>query len=100
MEFYSKHYVFSKVPKLYGKTLIAIKLAKLNGNRSMVRELKVNEKQIREWHKQEEVLLKTPKEKRAQHSGTKEQWPDFEKDLRVWINDQRCNSRSLSTVLI
>lgn len=80
--------------------LHAIGLAKVNGNRCTARELNVDEKRIREWRKQEEVLLKMPKLKRAQRRGPKAQWPDLEKELCEWIENQRKNGRSLSTVLI
>lgn len=80
--------------------LNAIKLAKVNGNRGAARELNVDEKRIREWRKQESVLKEMPREKRAQRRGPEAHWPDLENELCSWIENQRKNGRSLSTVLI
>lgn len=55
---YSKHQSYMARFKLN-----PIRLVKVDGNRSTARELNVDEKRIREWQKQEEVLLKTAKEK-------------------------------------
>ncbi|XP_054709435.1 uncharacterized protein LOC129219140 [Uloborus diversus] len=75
-------------------------LFEVNGNRQTARELNVDEKRIREWRKQKDVLMQTPREKRAQRRGPAAKWKDLESELFQWIGDERKNGRSLSTVLI
>lgn len=65
-------------------------------NRSAAGELNVDEKRIREWQEQESM----PKDKQAQRREQEVHWPDLENELCSWIENQRKNGRSLSTLLI
>lgn len=71
--------------------------AKEHGNRATGRKYKVNEKQVRDWRKDEETLRRTEKTKKA-NRGQHAKWPELEKTLETWILEQRAKHKGVSTI--
>lgn len=79
--------------------LNAIAYASQHGNRAASREFSVDEKSIREWRKEKDVL-KTMNTRRRSRRGPEARWPQLEENLKQWIVTQRENHRAVSTVAI
>ncbi|KAG7165833.1 Pogo transposable element-like 4 [Homarus americanus] len=68
--------------------LKVVRSAKVSNNSAAAREFGVNEKQVREWKKDEEKLIDIPRTKCALRRG-KQQWPELEVKLFEWVNKNR-----------
>lgn len=79
--------------------LSAVSRAEEVGNRGAAREFSVDERCIRRWRSDKDVLALMPKTKRARRNGTIA-WPALEDNLEEWIKEQRGKGLSISTVKI
>ena len=70
---------------------------KEHGNRAAARHFEVNEKQVREWRKQEDMLRVSKKSLKAKR-GNKARWPELETALETWVLEQRAACRGVNTV--
>lgn len=77
--------------------IAAVEFAENNSNRSTGKRFGVDEKQVREWRKQREELLKLPpSKKRLSGGGRKPAFPDLEDQLVAWIETQRANEMRIT----
>ncbi|KAK9407080.1 hypothetical protein NXF25_005854 [Crotalus adamanteus] len=81
--------------------LNVISYAKEHGNRAAEKQFGPTPAvcMIRQWRKQEEQLLKMPKQKKALR-GKPAKWLDLEQRLNTWITEQRQSGLCVSTKLI
>jgi len=77
--------------------LSVVKYAEENGNRSAGREYSVDERSVREWREQKNVLNAMDRRKRARRGGLPH-WPELESELRKWVISTREQKRKVSTV--
>ncbi len=77
--------------------LSAVKYAEENGNRSAGREYSVDERSVREWREQKNVLNAMDRRNRARRGGLPH-WPELESELRKWVISTREQRRKVSTV--
>ena len=81
------------------KKLEIVEFVEVNGNRKAGRYFEVPESSIRLCRKRKPLLKCMNQNKRAGR-GRKEYWPELEKDLKIWIVNQRKDERKISTVAI
>lgn len=79
--------------------LMVCERAEAIGNRGAARENDIDERCVRRWRKEKDVLEKMPRQKRARRGG-KVSWPVLEANLEKWIKDQREKNLPVSTVRI
>lgn len=79
--------------------LAVIEKAETIGNRAAAREYEIDEKCIRRWRQQKNVLKHMPKQKRARRGGAVA-FPSLETNLEKWIDEQREKGLPVSTVRI
>ncbi|GFW49473.1 pogo transposable element with KRAB [Trichonephila clavipes] len=75
-----------------------VEKAENDGNREAGRYFEVDEKAVRNWCKQKDVLKCMGRKRSNQHRKVK--WPALEENLLRWVLDQRNAGRSISTVKI
>lgn len=68
--------------------LLVIKFAEENNNCAAARKYNVNEKLVRDWRKNADKIAEMPRKKCA-NRGKSCQWPELEKELVSWIEEQR-----------
>ena len=68
--------------------LQVVKFAKNTNNSAAGQEFDVNEKLVRDWRRHIEKIRAMPKNK-CTDWGKKYQWPELEKELQQWVEDQR-----------
>ncbi|GFU78941.1 pogo transposable element with KRAB [Trichonephila clavipes] len=80
--------------------LKVVEKAEKDGNREAGRYFEVDEKAVRNWRKQKDVLKSMERKRSNRHGQIK--WPVLEENLLRWILDhtQRNAGRSISTVKI
>lgn len=78
--------------------LKVVEKAESVGNREAGRYFEVDEKAVRNWRKQKDLLKKLGKKRTNRHGIIK--WPALEESLHSWVLDQRKLGRSVSTVKI
>ncbi|GFY30662.1 pogo transposable element with KRAB [Trichonephila clavipes] len=75
-----------------------VEKAEKDGNREAGHYFEVDEKAVRNWHKQKDVLKSMGRKRSNRHRKVK--WPALEENLLRWALDQRNVGRSISTVKI
>ncbi|KAF8774264.1 Pogo transposable element with KRAB domain like protein [Argiope bruennichi] len=78
--------------------LKVVEKAEKDGNREAGRYFEVEEKAVRNWRKQKDVLKSMGRKLSNRHGKVK--WPALEENLLRWVLDQRNARRSISTVKI
>lgn len=68
-------------------------------NRAAAKHFSINEKQIREWKKNQVSLQKLPSTKRADR-GQLCKWPELERELNKWVLSQRSSGYIVTRGLI
>jgi len=73
--------------------------AEIHGYRAAGREFDCDDKSIREWRNDKEVLKVLPKNKRARR-GRSALWPEIEDHLKTWIIEKRSKdvNRRVNTI--
>ncbi|KAM8845037.1 uncharacterized protein AB9W97_000363 isoform 1-T1 [Spinachia spinachia] len=79
--------------------LNAIRLSVKEGNRVAANMLGISESMVRRWRGQQEELTRCKKTTKA-FRGNKSRWPELENVLEDWVNTQRADGRSVSSVQI
>jgi transposase-like protein len=74
-----------------------IKYAEENGNRMAARDHQIDEKNVRRWRQEKNVLEVINPKKRARR-GRRAFWPEIESDLKEWILKKRNDNRKVSTI--
>jgi transposase-like protein len=77
--------------------LEVIKYAEENSNRAAEREFGFNEKNVRRWRQQKDILHKTKKSQKAFRTKAPF-WPELENELESFVLEQRAACRALNTV--
>ncbi|GFV99058.1 anaphase-promoting complex subunit 1 [Trichonephila clavipes] len=75
-----------------------LKVVEKDGNREAGRYFEVDEKAVRNWRKQRDVLKSMGRKRSNRHGKVK--WPALEENLLRWVLDQRNARCSISTVKI
>ncbi|GFX57594.1 pogo transposable element with KRAB [Trichonephila clavipes] len=75
-----------------------VEKAEKDGNREEGRYFEVDEKAVRNWSKQKDVLKSMGRKRSNRHGKVK--WPGLEENLLRWVLNQRNAGRSISTVKI
>ena len=101
---YARKFIIFKMPessKSFSalKKLEIVQFAELNGNWEAGRHFEVAESNIRLWTKNKHLLKGMNQNKRARR-WRKEFWPELEKELKMWVMNQRKDGRKVSTVAI
>ncbi|KFM61528.1 Pogo transposable element with KRAB, partial [Stegodyphus mimosarum] len=78
--------------------LKVVEKAEKDGNREAGRYFEVDEKAVRNWRKQKDVLKSMGRKRSNRHGKVK--WTALEENLLRWVLDQRNAGRSISTVKI
>ena len=74
--------------------------AEKHGNRPAGREFSVSEKIVRDCRKQKEVLQEMPKSMSASRPGGKPHWPELERKLLEWVQENRKNGIGLCGMMV
>jgi transposase-like protein len=78
--------------------LKVVEKAEKDGNREAGSYFEVDEKAVRNWRKQKDVLKSMGRKRSNRHGKVK--WPALEENLLRWVLDQRNAGHSISTVKI
>ncbi|GFW46639.1 pogo transposable element with KRAB [Trichonephila clavipes] len=78
--------------------LKVVEKAEKDGNREVGRYFEVDEKAVRNWRKQTDVLKSMGRKRSNRHGKVK--WPALKENLLRWVLDQRNARHSISTVKI
>lgn len=82
---------------MQNSSYVAVAFAQEHGNQAAGRQFEVSEKIIRDWSGATNVL-QTMKSTKKANRGKKARWPKLEDRRRLWVLEQRAESRGLSTV--
>ncbi|GFV36856.1 pogo transposable element with KRAB [Trichonephila clavipes] len=85
-------------PEVFFTAEFKLKVVEKDGNREAGRYFEVDEKAVRNWRKQKDVLKSMGRKQSNRHGKVK--WPAAEENLLRWVLDQRNAGRSISTVKI
>ena len=70
--------------------------AELHSNRAAARHFGVDEKRVREWKKQKDVLETLPqKKRRLDGGGRKAALPGIEEELVIWMDEMRAENQQV-----
>jgi hypothetical protein len=73
-----------------------IKYAELKGNREASRQYNINESSIRGWRKQKDKLMLMESDRRTFRKGSP-YWPELEKQLAVWVENERNLGKNITS---